>query len=155
MEMVDKAKKDGKIRYVGVTGHADPGVMNRVLERYDFDAVLIPLSVTDGAAEGAKSFEKTTLPLARKQGLGVIAMKTTGVGAILNKKVATLDEALGYVLSLPISTAIMGCDKVAQVEADVRVAANSRSMPESAMDSLRRRASGFELAALEPWKTVV
>ena len=62
--------------------------MNRILERYDFDTLLIPLSVTDGAAAKAKSFEKTTLPLAKKQGLGVIAMKTLGVGAILRDNVA-------------------------------------------------------------------
>ncbi len=152
MEMVEKAKKEGKIRFVGVTGHTDPGVMNRALERYDFDTILIPLSVTDGAAASEKSFEKTTLPLARKQGLGVIAMKTLGVGAILNKNVATLDEALGYVLSLPISTAIMGCEQVDQVNADVRIAANWRPMAKTAMDSLRRRTSEFELATLEPWK---
>ena len=154
MEMIEKAKKDGKIRFVGVTGHTDPGVMNRVLERYDFDTVLVPLSVTDGAAETAKSFEKTTLPLAKKQGIGVIAMKTLGVGAILRKNVAALDEAVNYVLSLPISTAIMGCDEVSQVEADVRIATSAKQMSTAAMDSLRNRVRQFELASLEPWKTV-
>jgi predicted aldo/keto reductase-like oxidoreductase len=151
MEMIEKAKKEGKIRFAGVTGHTDPGVMNRILERYEFDTVLIPLSVTDGAAK-EKSFEKTTLPLARQQGLGVIAMKTLGVGAILRNNVATLQEAMAYVLSLPISTAIMGCDAVDHVDADIRAAANFKPLGNSAMEKLRRRASRFELASLEPWK---
>jgi len=152
MEMIEKAKKEGKIRFVGCTGHTDPGVMNRILERYNFDTVLVPLSVTDGAAATEKSFEKTTLPLARKQGIGVIAMKTLGVGAILRDNVASLDEAMSYVLSLPISVAIMGCDAVDQVNADIRAAANYKPLGSSAMEDLRRRASRFELASLEPWK---
>lgn len=152
MEMIEKAKRDGKIRFVGVTGHTDPGVMNRILGMYDFDTVLIPLSVTDGAAETAKSFEKTTLPEAQKRGVGVIAMKTLGVGAILKKGAATLDEALSYALSLPIATAIMGCTTVEQVEADIRAASSAKSLGEKAMDQLRRKAARFELASLEPWK---
>jgi aryl-alcohol dehydrogenase-like predicted oxidoreductase len=121
---------------------------------YDFDTVLIPLSVTDGAAETAKSFEKTTLPEAQKRGVGVIAMKTLGVGAILKKGAATLDEALSYALSLPIATAIMGCTTVEQVEADIRAARSAKSLGEKAMDQLRRKAARFELASLEPWKRV-
>ena len=152
MEMIEKAKRDGKVRFVGVTGHADPGVMNRVLERYEFDTVLIPLSVTDGAAEAAKSFEKTTLPLARKQGVGVIALTTVGLGRIMEKGIATLGEAVSYIQALPVSTAIMGCDTVEQVEQDVRALLAAKPLDKAGAERLRRRASRFELARLEPWK---
>lgn len=151
MEMIEKAKKEGKVRFVGVTGHADPLVMNKVISQYDFDTILMPLSLTDGAA-GEKRFEKHTLPLARKKGMGVIAMKTLNAGKILRQNLATLDEALRYVLALPISTAIMGCDQVEAVEADIRIASTANPMQASEMELLRRRAARFDLAGLEPWK---
>ncbi len=152
MEMIEKARRDGKIRFVGVTGHTDPGVMNRIISRHNFDTILMPLSVTDGAGAGEKSFEKTTLPLAKQKGMGVIAMKTLGAGRILAHQVATVDEALSYVLSLPVSTAILGCDEVAQVDAGVRVASAAKPLEAAGMERLRRRAAGSELARLEPWK---
>lgn len=151
MEMIEKAKRDGKIRFVGVTGHTDPSVMNNIMSRYEFDTVLIPLSVTDGARK-PKSFEHVTLPLARKQNMGIIAMKTLGAGAVLRDKAATLEECLRYALALPISTAIMGCDQVGHVEDDVRIAKTAKPMATAEMERIRRRVTQLELAKLEPWK---
>jgi predicted aldo/keto reductase-like oxidoreductase len=151
MEMVEKAKKAGKIRFVGVTAHTDPAVLNRILSRYDFDTVLMPLSVTDGGNR-QKSFEQDTLPLARRKKMGVIAMKTLGAGAILQNKAATRDECLRYVWSLPISTAILGCQEVAQVETNIAQARTVKPMTASEMDRLRERVRGLEIASLEPWK---
>jgi aryl-alcohol dehydrogenase-like predicted oxidoreductase len=71
MEMIEKAKKAGKIRFVGVTGHTDPKILNKILARYDFATILMPLSVTDGGNH-QKSFEKETLPLAKQKGMGVM-----------------------------------------------------------------------------------
>jgi len=153
MEMIEKAKKDGKIRFVGVTCHTSPAVVNRIISDYAFDTVLIPLSVTDGAADPEMSFEKSTLPLALEKGMGVIAMKTVGAGRILREKAASLDDALGYVLSLPISTAIMGCDAVSQVDDDVRIASAAKPLDAAGMQRLRDRVAGARLARLEPWKT--
>jgi predicted aldo/keto reductase-like oxidoreductase len=151
MEMIDKAKRAGKIRFVGLTGHTDPAVLNRAMTRYPFDTVLIPLSATDGGNH-QKSFEKITLPVAREKGMGVIAMKTLGAGSILQRKVASLEECLSYVWSLPISTAILGCQELPQVEADVQTAKTARPLSARAMEELRRRTAGLDLAALEPWK---
>jgi hypothetical protein len=151
MEMIEAAKKAGKIRYVGVTGHMDPRILNKAIEMYDFDTVLIPLSVTDGA-NNELSFEKTTLPLAQKKGMGVIAMKTTGAGGLLQNKVASLDDCLNYAWSLPISTAIMGCTTVEQVEADIRLAAAWKQLDRSQMSAIRAKYTDIDFAALEPWK---
>ncbi|MCP5109394.1 MAG: aldo/keto reductase [bacterium] len=152
MEMIEKAKRDGKIRFVGVTGHTEPGVLNNILSRYEFDTILMPLSVTDGANK-PKSFERVTLPAARKQNLGIIAMKTLGAGAVLRQKAATLDESLRYALALPIATAIMGCDQVSHIEDDIRIAKTAKPLTAAEMESLRRRVGHLELAQLEPWKT--
>jgi aryl-alcohol dehydrogenase-like predicted oxidoreductase len=152
MELIEKMKKEGTIRFVGVTGH-DPLVLNKIISRYPFDTVLMPLSVTDGANEDPRrSCEKTTLPVARQKGMGIIAMKVFGAGAILEKKVATAGEALGYALSLPVSTAILGCNELAQVEQDIAAARNAKPLSAAALDGLRRRVGRQALARLEPWK---
>lgn len=151
MEMIEKAKKAGKIRFVGVTGHADPQILSKIISLYDFDTILLPLSLTDGANK-EKSFERETLPLARKKNLGIIAMKTLGGGRILTSRKATLEECLRYVWRLPISTAVLGCQDAPQAEADARLAGTAGPMTAAEAEDLRRRISEDELAGLEPWK---
>lgn len=152
MEMVEKAKKAGKVRFVGLTGHTDPEVLNRAMARYDFATVLMPLSVTDGG-DHQKSFEKITLPVARKKGMGIIAMKTLGAGRILQQKAATEQECLHYVWTLPVSTAILGCQQLAQADLCANLARTARPLAAADMDSLRLRFAGAELAGIQPWKT--
>jgi len=152
MEMVERAKKAGKVRFVGVTGHTTPAVLNKIIGMYEFATVLMPLSVTDGG-NSQKSFERETLPLARKKGMGVIAMKVLGAGAILRERAATAEECLRYTLTLPVSTMIMGCDQAAQVEADVAVARSARPMTATEMRRIRERVAAVWHAGLEPWKS--
>jgi predicted aldo/keto reductase-like oxidoreductase len=151
MEMIEKARKAGKIRHVGVTGHTTPAILNKIIGMYDFASILIPLSVTDGA-NAQKSFEKETLPLARKKGMAVIAMKTLGAGRLLETKAATVEESLRYVWTLPVSTAILGCEQISHVEQNAAVARTVKPMTAAEMDILRRRMSSFTYAQLEPWK---
>ncbi|MEZ5400852.1 MAG: aldo/keto reductase [Bryobacteraceae bacterium] len=151
METVEKARKAGKVRFVGVTGHTTPAVLNKIIGMYDFATVLMPLSVTDGG-NAQKSFEQQTLPLAKKKGMGVIAMKVLGAGAILKNKAATVDECLRYTWTLPVSTAIMGCDAVPHVDHNMALARAAKPMTAMEMETLRRRAARFDIAAVEPWK---
>jgi aryl-alcohol dehydrogenase-like predicted oxidoreductase len=151
LEMIEKAKKDGKIRFVGITGHTEPGILNKVMDRYEFDTILIPLSVTDGANK-QKSFEQETLPVAKRKGMGVVAMKTLGAGLVLQNRTAALDDALNYVWSLPVSTAILGCSSVEQVNASVKLAQSPKQLSALEMDGLRRRTAELALHTLEPWK---
>ena len=111
----------------------------------------MPLSVTDGG-NSQKSFERVTLPVAQKKGIGVIAMKTLGAGAILQKKAASVNECLSYVWTLPVSTAILGCDQMDHIANDAQLARTAKPLSTAAMDRLRRRFANIELAALEPWK---
>lgn len=151
LEMIEKAKKDGKIRFVGITGHTEPAILNKVMDRYKFDTVLIPLSVTDGANK-PKSFEQETLPVAKRKGMGVIAMKTLGAGLVLRNRTAPLDDALNYVWSLPVSTAILGCNSAEEVRASVRLAQSPKQLNAAEMEAIRRRTADFALNSLEPWK---
>lgn len=151
MEMIEKARRDGKVRYVGFTGHMDPRVLVKMMGAYDWDTVLMPLSVTDGANR-ALSFEKTALPLAVEKGLGIMAMKTTGIGVLHDQGISSLEENLDYVWSLPISTAILGCTSPEEVDRDVRAALAHKQLSESRMSSLRKQWSRVDFAKLEAWK---
>lgn len=151
MELVEKAKRDGKIRFVGFTGHMDPRVLAKMMGAYDWDTVLMPLSVTDGANQHL-SFERTTLPTAVERGLGIQAMKVTGVGALLRQGISTLEENLNYVWSLPISTAILGCTTPEQVDRDVAAARAFQQLDKSQMSELRGRWGKADFAKLESWK---
>ncbi|MCB1019450.1 MAG: aldo/keto reductase [Acidobacteria bacterium] len=153
MEMIEKAKRDGKIRFVGFTGHMDPRVHAKMLEMYDWDTVLMPLSVSDGAHDGF-SFEQTVLKPAVDKGVGVIAMKTTGVGALPGEGVSSLDECLSYVWSLPISTAILGCTTKEQVDADARIAVATakKRLSEAQRKTIRSKWAKADFKRLESWK---
>ncbi len=151
MEMVEKARRDGKVRFVGFTGHMDPRVLSKMLEAYDWDTVLMPLSVTDGANREL-SFERTTLPSAVEKGLGIMAMKTTGVGVLHEQGISTLEDNLDYVWSLPISTAILGCTTIAQVDRDIQAARAHTKLSDRQMTVLRDKWAGQDFARLESWK---
>ena len=151
MEMIEKARRDGKIRHVGFTGHMDPRVLAKMLEAYDWDTVLMPLSVTDGANRDL-SFEKTTLPRAVEKGIGVMAMKTTGVGVLHEQGISSLEENLKDVWSVPIATAILGCTSPEQVDRDLQAARAHRKLSDSQMSELRGKWTAVDFAKLESWK---
>jgi aryl-alcohol dehydrogenase-like predicted oxidoreductase len=114
-----KAKKQGKARHIGLTGHADPEVVNEALDRFAFDTVLVPLNCVD---RHYLSFIETTLPKAKEKGTAVIAMKVFAAGNLLEGEhpPVTPEECIRYTASLPVATAICGCDTVAQVDRDAR-----------------------------------
>ncbi len=151
MELVEQARKEGKIRFVGFTGHMDPRVLAKMMGAYDWDTVLMPLSVTDGANQHL-SFERTTLPGAVERDLGIMAMKTTGVGVLHDQGISSLEENLDYVWSLPISTAILGCTTPDQVDRDIRAARAHRQLSKVQMSELRGKWAQVDFAKLEAWK---
>ena len=151
MEMIRKAKQAGKIRHVGFTGHMDPRVLVKMMNAYDWDTILMPLSVTDGANREL-SFERTTLPGAVEKGLGVMAMKTTGVGVLHKQGISSLEQNLNYVWSLPISTAILGCETTAEVDADVSLAKAHSKLDKRQMSDLRKKWAQADFAKIENWK---
>ena len=114
MEAVLEAKKQGKVRYIGFTGHKSPDIHLKMLEtafahQFTFDAVQMPLNVMDAHYN---SFEKKVLPVLVKHGIGVLGMKPMGDSIILRSKVATPVECLHYAMSLPTSVVITGCESI-------------------------------------------
>ena len=115
MEAMQEAKKAGKIRFMGFTGHKDPSVHLRMLEMADkhdfrFDNAQMPLNVMDAHF---RSFGKEVMPVLVKKYIGVLGMKPMGDGNILKAKVVTPLECLQYALSLPTSVVITGIDSMA------------------------------------------
>jgi aryl-alcohol dehydrogenase-like predicted oxidoreductase len=113
-EALIEAKKAGKIRYIGFTGHKDPAVHLRTLDvarqhKFHFDAVQLPLNVMDAHF---RSFEKEVVPVLVKEKTGVLGMKPFASGAIMNTKTVTAIECLHYALNLPTSVVITGMDSM-------------------------------------------
>ncbi len=123
-EAVEAAKKLGKIRFVGFTGHKDPLVHLRTLEvakenGFRFDAVQLPLNLLDAHF---RSFEKAVLPELVKEQIGVLGMKALASGAIADSKTATAEECLNYALTLPTSVVITGMESMERLEQALKVA---------------------------------
>src|ERR1700736_324424 len=99
VEALDKAKRDGKVRFVGFTGHKLPAIHREMIERgYPFDTVQMPLNVLDA---NYRSFEKTVLPLARERNIKALGMKAFAEGRMLEAGGVDPDDALRYPMSLP------------------------------------------------------
>jgi predicted aldo/keto reductase-like oxidoreductase len=153
IEAFEAAKKAGKCRFFGFTGHYDPNVHVGMLKAYDkWDSVLMPLHAADPAY---LSFEKITLPHAVERGIGIQAIKVFG-NAFLTR-VLNPEECLKYALSLPISCTPAGCSTIGQLEDNVRFVENFKPYTPEQMDEVRKRAvtagpGGLKGPALEYWK---
>jgi len=138
---LEEARRDGRVRFLGVTGHYDPAVLVEALRRYPFDTVLVALNAADRAR---LSFVERLLPVAAGRGVGVIGMKVVARGALLRPDgVPTMREALGYVLSQPVSTAIVGFRTVEELEEVVRLAKGFTPFPPAELARLERLARPY------------
>ena len=137
-EALAKAKKEGKVRFVGFTGHQNPKVHLGMLKTgFPFDAVQMPLNAFDATF---RSFEKQVLPELNKRGIAALGMKPlNGHGEPIKSGVITADEALRYAMSLPVSTTITGMDSLDVLHQNLQIAQNFKPYSESEMQALRDR----------------
>jgi predicted aldo/keto reductase-like oxidoreductase len=138
MEAALAAKKAGKIRYIGFTGHKDPDIHLHMLQTgfdhgFTFDTVQMPLNVMDAHYS---SFEHKVLPVLVKHNIGVLGMKPMGAGEILKSKTVTPVECLQYAMTLPTSVVITGCDSVPVVHQAIDTAKNFRPLSKEQVASL-------------------
>jgi predicted aldo/keto reductase-like oxidoreductase len=148
IEAFEAAKKAGKCRFIGFTGHRDPQVHLAMLKAYDqFDSILMPLHVADPSY---LSFEKVVLPVAVERGMGIQGMKNFGNAKLM--QAFSAKECLSYVLSLPISCTTVGCTTIGQLEDDVRFAREFKPLSSGEMAELRKRAEHIAGPYLEDWK---
>lgn len=156
MEAAIAAKQAGKIRYIGFTGHKDPAIHLRMLQvaekhGFHFDAVQMPVNVMDAHF---RSFTKEVLPVAIKQGIGVLAMKTFGDNYVLQSKVVEATEALHYSMNLPVSVIITGIDSRPVLDQALNAVRTFRPLTETQVASLLDRTrTAAESGKFEPFKT--
>jgi aryl-alcohol dehydrogenase-like predicted oxidoreductase len=141
-EALTEAKKQGKVRFVGFTGHKDPAIHLKVLSYdYPFDTVQMPLNCFDATYH---SFENQVLPEATRRGIAVLGMKSLGgSGEMVTSGAITPQEGLRYAMSLPVATTISGIDSLNVLEQNLEIAKNFQPMAAAEMDALRERCRAF------------
>ncbi|MGD0012300.1 MAG: aldo/keto reductase [Terriglobia bacterium] len=148
IEAFESAKKAGKCRFIGFTGHHDPQVHLAMLKRYDhYDSILMPLNPADPSY---LSFEKEVLPVAVERGMGIQGMKSTANAKLL--QAIPLKDCLFYVLSLPIHCLAVGCTTIGQIEDDVRIAQHFKPLTEVQLAQIRQVGAKLKGPQLEDWK---
>jgi predicted aldo/keto reductase-like oxidoreductase len=138
MEAAVEAKKQGKIRYIGFTGHKSPDIHLKMLKtaaahQFTFDTVQMPLNVMDAHYN---SFEKKVLPVLVKENIGVLGMKSMGDKIILKSNTATPVECLHYAMNLPTSVVITGCDSLKILQQALDAARSFKPMSQSEVATL-------------------
>lgn len=115
LETMVEAKEQGVVKHISISGHTDPQIQIEALRRYDFSTALVATSVLD---HFIYSFAEEFLPVAREKNVGVIGMKIFAY----NRLGHVAEKALQYALGLPLTTVIVGCSTMAELEDDLRVA---------------------------------
>ena len=163
VEALVRARDQKLVRFLGVTGHADPEVLVAAVTRFPFDTILLSLNAAD---RHHLSFAERLVPLAVEKQMGIIGMKIPARSRILSSwtpppaaeqpawgratgpGTVTMREALYYVLSHPVSTVIIGCDSIPQLEENVRLAREFTPLNEAQLGQLAQRTEPIARQAL-------
>jgi predicted aldo/keto reductase-like oxidoreductase len=138
VEALEQAKKQGKTRFVGFTGHKDPSIHMKMLNTgYPFDSVQMPLNAFDASFH---SFEKTVLPELNRRGVATLGMKPlNGHGDPVKLGAISAEDALRYAMSLPVVTTITGMEKPEVLRQNLQIAQNFAPMSAQEMEATRER----------------
>jgi aryl-alcohol dehydrogenase-like predicted oxidoreductase len=156
LEAVMDAKKAGKIRYIGFTGHKDPAVHLRMLDvaaqhKFHFDSCQMPLNVMDAHF---RSFTHEVVPRLVKEKIAVLGMKSMGDGNVLKSGTVTPIECLHYALSLPTSVVINGCESMERLDQAFEAARTFKPMTQAEMAKLLEKTKQAAMTGkYEPFKT--
>jgi aryl-alcohol dehydrogenase-like predicted oxidoreductase len=135
-EALVDAKQQGKVRFVGFTGHKDPDIHLKMLSHdFPFDTVQMPLNCCDATF---RSFETHVLPEATRRGIAALGMKSLGgSGELVRHGAVTPEQGLRYAMSLPVATTISGVDTMQVLDQNLNVAVNFQPLAEAEMQTLR------------------
>jgi aryl-alcohol dehydrogenase-like predicted oxidoreductase len=145
LEAAVRARDEGLVRFVSISGHANPQVQIEALRRFPFDTVLVAVSVLD---HFIYSFAEEFLPVAARLGVGVVGMKVFAY----KKLTALAGRALRYALALPLTTVIAGCSTMAELEADLAVAERFTPMTGPERLAFFREVLPMVVPENMPWK---
>jgi predicted aldo/keto reductase-like oxidoreductase len=141
-EALVEAKEQGKVRFIGFTGHKDPAIHLKMLARdFPFDTCQMPLNVFDGTY---RSFEQDVLPILNQRGIAPIGMKSlSGNAESIKQGIVSVEEALRYVLSLPIATLVSGIDSRTVLRQNLDIVRRFTPMTIADMEALRSRVAPY------------
>ena len=142
VEALERARKEGKVRYLGFTGHKSPALHLSMLSRgFPWDACQLPLNCFDATF---RSFEREVLPALETQGIAAIGMKSLGGDArFVSDGLVRAEEALAYAMSLPVATVVSGIDSPRVLEQNLSVARGFKPLTAPARDALRNRVAAI------------
>ncbi len=141
IEWAEEMRSQGVLKYIGFTGHSDPNAHVDMIQRgYPWDTVQLPLNLGDVHRE--ISFEKDVLPLAVENNIGVLGMKSNGMGRLGKSGIATPLEGLRYSMSLPVSSVVSGIDSMEILEENLLLAANFKPLSDNERNELIARSKG-------------
>ncbi len=152
-EALLKAKEQGKVRFIGFTGHKSPSIHKKMLSHgFPFDAVQMPINVLDADFE---SFQSEIVPLCREQGIAVIGMKSLAGGHLLKSGAGIAPaEAIRYAMTQDISTIVSGMPSLDHLEQNLEIARTFTPMTDAEQSELRARATAASAnGVFEPFKT--
>jgi aryl-alcohol dehydrogenase-like predicted oxidoreductase len=138
VEALEQAKREGKVRFVGFTGHKDPAIHLKMLATdYGFDTCQMPLNALDGTF---RSFEQRVLPEVNRRGIAALGMKSLfGNGEAIKKRVLSVREALSYAMSLPVAATVSGVDSLKVLRQNLRIVRDFKPLSGAEMQELRTR----------------
>jgi predicted aldo/keto reductase-like oxidoreductase len=134
----EEARKAGKVRYIGFTGHKSPVIHGKMLNKpFTWDTVQMPNNVMDS---GFLSFREEAMPIALKKNIGIIGMKgCCGDGRILKEGLVTVEQAYRYCLSQPVSVQVVGLSNVDELKEAIRIARSFKPLTADEMGGLRTK----------------
>ena len=132
---LEELRKEGKVRFLGITGHHDPDILIKAIERYDFDTVLLCANAGD---KHYAPFISSVIPVARKKGMGVIAMKVTAQGHA--QSFISMQDAFSFSLSQDVDLAIIGCKTPDEVWQNALIAENFNPLSKEELSRIESKA---------------
>jgi aryl-alcohol dehydrogenase-like predicted oxidoreductase len=138
IEALAEAKQQGKVRFIGFTGHKSPAIHLKMLAHgFPFDAVQLPLSGFDA---GFRSFEREVLPVLAKRGIAPLGMKSLNGGADAVKQgIISAEEAIRYAMSLPVTTTVSGIDSLEILRKNLEIARRFTPMSKEEKEAFRQK----------------
>jgi predicted aldo/keto reductase-like oxidoreductase len=148
IDVLKQARQEGKIRFIGFTGHKSPEIHLHMIETADkhgftFDSVQMPVNALD---EHYDSFGQKVIPVAQKHGMAVLGMKPLANGAIPKTNSITAVEALHYAMSVPVTVTINGCESMANLEQALSVARNFKPLDEHQKIAILQKTAPIAMA---------
>jgi len=141
IKALEAAQRNKLVRFIGISGHRNPTILSRALDLFPFDTVLMPVNP---AEPHYWSFLHDVLPKAQGKGMGILGMKTLSRGVCIKIFGAeSVENFLRFAMTQPITTAVVGCETIEQLEMNVRIAQSFQPMPKKDQDILLSRVKSY------------